>query len=154
MEIIGWEFQDQQVGREVISLVEKKLDIEFPSDYVDVALKYHGGSPSLEIFQISGHGKAVFGYLLSYDPDSSNYILEVYNDIIDRLPDKKVIPFANDPFGNFICFDYRKDADNPSIVFWEHEIAFDSSDLSLLYVASSFSELLEMLCFPDENSSD
>ena len=56
--------------------------------------------------------------------------MEVYNDYKDTLP-KKIIPFAFDPSGNLICFDYKAHEDSPIIVFWEHENAVEKEVLML-----------------------
>lgn len=71
------------------------------------------------------------------------YILDVYNDIKDRLL-KKVYPFAEDPFGNMICFDYRID-NEPQIVFWDSEISFDNAEGAIMPIAKSFSEFMDIL---------
>ncbi|CJH30980.1 SMI1 / KNR4 family [Streptococcus pneumoniae] len=47
-------------------------------------------------------------------------MLQTYNSIKDRLVDK-VYPFARDPFGNLLCFDYRNNPQSPTVVFWDHE---------------------------------
>lgn len=46
---------------------------------------------------------------------------EIPRDIF--TPPKKLVPFAFDPAGNLICFDYKNDKNNPVVVFWEHENA-------------------------------
>ncbi|MFH0347132.1 hypothetical protein ACHADS_11355 [Bacillus vallismortis] len=32
----------------------------------------------------------------------------------------EIVHLACDPFGNQICFDYRQNRENPSVVFWDH----------------------------------
>ncbi|MCY8426886.1 SMI1/KNR4 family protein [Bacillus vallismortis] len=54
-----------------------------------------------------------------------------------------IVPFACDPFGNEICFDYRQNKDNPSGVFWDHEIAYKYSDGALSHICDSFTELVD-----------
>lgn len=44
----------------------------------------------------------------------------IYEDVKEELLDN-LYPFANDFFGNFLCFDYRKNSTSPTIVFWYHE---------------------------------
>ncbi len=56
----------------------------------------------------------------------------------------KVIPFAEDPFANMLCFDYRKN-DQPKVVFWNHEKACDDKESAISYVCSTFTELMSML---------
>ncbi|MOA62389.1 SMI1 / KNR4 family protein [compost metagenome] len=73
-----------------------------------------------------------------------------------------MIPFAFDPAGNLICFDYKEREENPVIVFWEHEGAPEKSVLvnnegmdeeqaeetarkNIFYIADSFTEFLKKL---------
>ena len=47
-----------------------------------------------------------FGTLLTYDMDNDENIIEVFYDYNDTLP-SELVPFAFDPAGNLICFDYK-----------------------------------------------
>ena len=82
--------------------------------------KYDGGYPRPKIFDIPNQDENVFSKLLTFDLESRNSIIQVYEDIKDRLVDK-VYPFGKDSFGNHLCFDYRNNSQLPTIVFWEHE---------------------------------
>ena len=84
-----------------------------------------------------------FNNLLTFDLDSEYSILKIFSTLKSRLVEK-VFPFARDPFGNYICFDYRSGGD-PTIVFWEHEAASIDNDSAISKVCDSFSELLDML---------
>lgn len=126
-------------------------------------MDYNGAHVSPELFQVEGKEK-VFGTLLTYDVEDEEYILEIFNDYQDTLP-KKLIPFAFDPSGNLICFDYKdyKDyEDDPIVVFWEHENALEKEMLiqeeglteeqaeerereNVFYVAPTFTEFLDKL---------
>lgn len=57
---------------------------------------------------------------------------------------EKVIPFAEDLFGNMVCFDYRNNS-QPLIVFWEHEKAFSDKESAITHICNNFAELLNML---------
>ncbi|WP_338390700.1 SMI1/KNR4 family protein [Bacillus atrophaeus] len=61
-----------------------------------------------------------------------------------RLVDK-IIPFATDAGGNLFCFDYRMSSQEPVIVFWDHEIAYEDKESSISYVCDSFTELINKL---------
>lgn len=50
----------------------------------------------------------------------------------------KVIPIADDVFGNEICFDFRKGLSSPSIVFQDHEIAFEDPERAIFNVSLLF----------------
>ncbi|MFD1425200.1 SMI1/KNR4 family protein [Laceyella tengchongensis] len=57
----------------------------------------------------------------------------------------ELVPFADDPAGNFICFDYRTlVAGEPIVVFFYHKRDKDN----IKKIADSFSQFLEMLYEP------
>ena len=89
--------------------------------------------------------------LLSYDETQPHYILKEYRSIKTRLP-RKVYPIGSDPFGNYICFNYRENESNPCIVFWDHEKASPKTAIS--YVCDSFSELISKLYEADTSEID
>src|SRR5690606_3082757 len=104
-------------------------------------LKNNSGTPMPYSYDFEGRKGAVFDRLLSHDPNSPSYIVSTYNAVKDRLP-KGIYPFAEDTFGNLICFDYREDMENPSIVFWDHE---RPDHKNIFPVCSSFTDLLNKL---------
>lgn len=139
---IVWMFSYKPVSEDEIAAVESSLNIRFPEDYIECAKNSHGGNPSMQVYNFKGHQEAVFNSLLSLNPNENNYILDVYNDIKDRLVDD-VYPFADDPFGNFICFDYRKsEGSTPTVVFWDHELAHENPEKALFPICKTFTELL------------
>lgn len=142
-EKIEWEESESPVGRDAIEKLETELGVKFPEDYVLVALKSHGEYPNLDTYDFEGRNEAAFDRLLSLDPEEEDYIKTVIDDIQDRLV-PKIIPFAADPFGNYICFDYRKN-NNPTVVFWDHEKAYENPDSGLLPICNTFSELEDKL---------
>ncbi|MBT2216286.1 SMI1/KNR4 family protein [Virgibacillus dakarensis] len=121
MSTVEWRSWDEQVTRKEVESVGEKLGVKFPLDYIEVAMEYNGAHVSPELFQVEGKEK-VFGTLLTYDNEDDEHILEVFKDYRDTLPEK-IVPFAFDPSGNLICFDYKNHEDNPIVVFWEHENA-------------------------------
>lgn len=132
-----------------VSVVEQTLGITLPDDYKECAKKYGVGSPIPDVFDVRGRwgGEAVFNRLLTFDSADTYgyYIVDVWNNIKDRLIGD-IYPFADDIFGNSICFDYREGKDkSPKVVFWDHEIAYDSPEDAILYICDSFTELISSL---------
>ena len=89
-------------------------------------------------------------------------VMMTYKAFRERLPiPQKFFPFADDGGGNIYFFDYRKSANEPAIVFLDHERAVSKEDLieedleekplnewlneNLYYVCDSFSKLLDMI---------
>ena len=82
----------------------------------------------------------MFNHLPSLDKNECDYIFEILEDLQDRIDDQ-LFPFAEDGFGNLLCFDYSADK---TIVFWDHEKNYDDFK-ETTFVCSSFSSLIENL---------
>ncbi len=139
---IKWICENDALSNEFIGYTEEKLGIKFPLDFIRIAMQNDGGYPSPNRYTLN-ETQEIFNNLLSFDEDDISNIIQTYKDVEDRLLEN-VIPFAEDPFGNLICFDYRKN-DVPSIVFWDHEIAFSDKAKAIAFICDSFSDLLDML---------
>jgi hypothetical protein len=122
--------------------LQRIFGITFPKDYLECIKDNNRGYPHPKVFYV-GNNSEVFNNLLNCELDDTYGILAEYNAIKDRLPEK-VIPFARDPFGNLICFNYRESSE-PTIVFWEHETASRSKEAAIKKVCNTFTELLNML---------
>lgn len=176
-ERIKWNIYDAQLlDQALVEEVEKKLGVKFPKEYKECVIKYHGARPVQKLFNVEGMER-VFGKFLDYVKrySYSNTLLECYVNETDEqygtIP-TGVIPFADDPSGNYICFDYGENSVNPRIVFlnqdncisldiidgdWEESgIDIDEYESekeaiqvlqrqTLQFVANSFEEFLNML---------
>lgn len=143
--MVEWDFAESPVSEDQIHKIESKLGIKFPTDYIECVKKNGGGTPTPEVFDAGKRKEAVFGYLYSFHEDSNSYIMNAYNRYRDGRMAKGLIPFADDAFGNEICFDFRKNQHNPTICFWDHEIAFENSGKAVFYICDSFTELINSL---------
>jgi len=139
---IIWISENDIVNESIIENTESILGIKFPNDYIEVIIKNNGGYPRPNSFNLNGN-EEVFNYLLSFDEEDCSNIINTYNDTKDRLIEK-IIPFAEDPFGNMICFDYRNN-NQPVVVFWEHETAFNDKEEAIKYICGTFSDLMSIL---------
>ena len=68
-------------------------------------------------------------------------LVSIYEKFKDKLP-RDIVPFARDPFGDMICFDYRI-SKIPSIVFWR--VDKGKSEESIDFICDTFSDLLSSL---------
>lgn len=160
MSKIEWQFADEPVSEEYVKKTGNELGFEFPEDYISCVAINNGANVEPDLFNI-GNREKVFGTLLSYDKSNDEHIVDVYNSYRDTLP-IGVVPFAFDPAGNLICFDYKNHKDNPIVVFWEHENAWEKEMLikeeglteeqaeerareNVFYVAATFTEFLDKL---------
>ncbi|ASI73563.1 SMI1/KNR4 family protein [Bacillus cereus] len=160
MRKVEWQFADATVSEDFVGEIGNEIGVKFPNDYIKCVAVNNGANVEPEIFNVNNHER-VFGTLLSFDENSDEYIVEVYNDFSDTLP-KELIPFAFDPAGNLICFDYKNHEENPIVVFWEHEDAWEKEALmesegitaeeaekiareNVFYIADTFTDLLSKL---------
>ncbi|MFA0814270.1 MAG: SMI1/KNR4 family protein [Anaerofustis sp.] len=139
---IKWISENEVPSDQLIDDTEKKLGIQFPLDFLRIAKKYDGAYPVSNRYTLNGT-QEIFNNLLAFDINDISNIIQTYHDSKDRLIDK-LIPFGEDPFGNLICFDYRN-GDVPSIVLWNHEVAFSNKEKAITFICNSFSDLLGML---------
>jgi len=146
---VKWLFVLDPIGDKEISEVEDILGIRFPNDYKEWVKKHHGGSPKPSSFDFKDRKGAVFNNLLTFDRnDKYDYIVEVRN-IVEGMVES-IYPFAADPFGNFICFDFRgENSFHPKVVFWDHEVADNSSEKGISYICDNFTDLRYKLYNPE-----
>lgn len=160
--MIQWDrgYNPKDLKVEEVRYVEEEFKIKFPKEYVECILVNDGVTPEQSSVDF-GNNTRTFGLL------KCSRIIEVFKSIKDTLPNEgnKIIPMGEDPAGNKYCFDFRKNFNEPSIVFWYHEQAYSEEDFPnwelrgidiekkkeevLHYVCGSFNELLEKLRYPE-----
>jgi len=129
-----------------LSTLETAWNIVLPEDFKSVVQDSNRGCPAPYAFDTVKNKGRVFGGLLNFNLEEKGNVLEDYQVIKSRLPEK-VFPFAEDPFGNFICFDFNKNFKKPSVIFWNHEgrVIGGIDTYEIEFVADSFTELLNKL---------
>ena len=146
---IEWEVFDSPVNRNTVTEVENLLQVRFPEDFIIYAQQYHGGFPDKTEFNFTNvdgtKGLSGFDELLSFNTQRSNYIVEIYNSLSQSYFPKGIIPFGGEASGNYVCFDYRNNPAKPFIVLWQHDKHVSES---VIYVADSFTDFLQMLYEP------
>ncbi|MBS2970793.1 SMI1/KNR4 family protein [Metabacillus sp. KIGAM252] len=140
MKKVEWIQPDAPIADKEINLVEQYFGIEFPKDYKECVKKYNGGYPEPDVFKVGEDREEIFLCLLSYTSEESN-IVKVYDLGAGSFP-SGIFPFARDPFGNKICFDYRESKDSPEIIFLDHEL---EGEEAIYYVCETFTGLLDRL---------
>ncbi len=147
---INWIASGESIDRAVIDRYGEQLNVKLPEEYVGIALENNGAHPTLDVFDIKGREEAVFDSLLEFNPEAGPDIFQYYDILKSNSGIDRLLPFARDPFGNLICFDYRETDNNPPIVFWDHEADSDAGEEPLHFIANSFGEFLDMLYEPDD----
>ncbi|MCY9407703.1 SMI1/KNR4 family protein [Bacillus inaquosorum] len=147
MQSIKWRKRStfQEATNSQIKEVEEKLKIKFPTDYKEFIKDHNGCSPIDKKVVLFQDSRESINNLLSIgDPTRPIDLLSTIDNVKDRFVDK-IIPFATDAGGNLFCFDYRMSSQEPVIVFWDHEIAYEDKESSISYVCDSFTELINKL---------
>ena len=132
-----WLFAEPLKDTTVIGKVESIIGQSFPADFVEFILQHNAGCPKLCVFDTARVKERVFSRLLSFDENDKNNIFFDLRAFSDIMPKTSLVPFAIDPFGNCLCFDYNTTP--PTVVFWDHEVNETE------FVASTFTELLSKL---------
>jgi hypothetical protein len=156
---IIWE-NGNSISQNDIEKVEFELEVQFPYTFRELILENNYSQPSLYLFNTKKSTGNVIGRLLGFKESDKRYILDVINTLSDALQ-ANLIPFALDPGGNYICFDYRE-SKMPSIIFWNHEQSFkfvenrisipsdENFELhEIEFISNSFDEFLDIL-YEDE----
>jgi len=129
-ENITWK-RGEKLNESDIKEVEATFGITLPNDYKSIVIKNNNARPSISTFDTESSKGHVFKKLLSL---KKNDIETVYKakKVLSKI-DNTLIPFANDPAGNYLCFK------GDSVVYWQHE------DNSISKIANNFTEFLAKL---------
>ncbi|QKG84463.1 SMI1/KNR4 family protein [Kroppenstedtia pulmonis] len=141
MNKINWKYDEGLVGEKAVKKTEELLNTRLPEDFKKIATENDCGVPHPGRYSFND-GVMVFGQLFSIDPKRDNNIVEVTR--IGRSEhgmSDNIVAFADDPAGNFLCFDYSQlNNGYPAIIFWDHEIEGGDPET----ICSTFTELLNM----------
>ena len=131
-----WNCYNNGVTREDIEYIELELKIQFLKDFLNIIKEHDGGYPVPNRITIDGKDE-ILNNLVSFIKDDLSFILYIIKDT-ENFNKLKLIPLAEDPFGNLFCYSFKSGIHE--IVFWEHE-KIDATR----FVCNTFSELIEML---------
>ncbi|CQR55772.1 SMI1/KNR4 family protein [Paenibacillus riograndensis] len=140
MGVKSWLFYEELLDDTIITSVENNFGIVFPSDYKKCVEMYNGGYPNPNCFDMDNGEQGILNDLLSFI-DSDLNIMMFYNFAEESSIDG-LVPFARDPFGNLLCFDYRLNKTSPQVIFFDHE---EAGEEAVIPVCSTFTELLDGL---------
>lgn len=125
-----WRYVKPLAAESVIPGAEEKLGYHFVDSYKDFVKKYNGGRPPVSIFNTSASQERTIKSFLSLNATDVENILKMNKGVAEISA--KLVAFAIDNFGNYICFDKENDA----IVFLD----FESGETEL--IDETFSDFL------------
>ena len=137
---MNWNFVKNTVSIDNLKKIENELSCSLPSDFVKTVTIYNGGCPEKVRYDLLNVKEKVFDRLVNFDIKSKNNVLSIYQAIKKRTK-SNLIPFGEDPFGNYICFLFENN-NQYKIVFWDHE---QEASKSITFISNTFSEFIEKL---------
>lgn len=114
-----------------ITQIEQIWNVVLPPTFIEVVKQLNAGVPEPNAFDTDLSKGKSFAELLDFNLDDKENIIQEYNLISEVLPER-VYPFAANPGGNYICFDYTDAFAEPKIIFWNHEQRFEIEDNELV----------------------
>lgn len=135
------------ITEEDILNLEQSCGFKFPISYKSFMLRHNGGYPQSNKFVFTDfRGKqsdSLVDFFLPIGDEINDNIRRVYEYFTgeERLP-VGMLPIAYDPFGNMICINLT-DKLYGSLFFWDHELEFESNNLSL--ITNDFNEFVSSL---------
>jgi len=138
--MVRWTRLGNKITKEDIEYIEEETGLKLPKDYVACVLKHNGGRP----YPSTTKDDYIVHNLYSLSKQDSFPALYAFRERYKSEFQGLLFPFAGDPGGNEYCFKYgTKNDTEPVVVFCDHET------LDVEYVASNFTELLNMLVKSD-----
>ena len=128
---------------------------KLPDDYKEFIKKENGLIPSKRYFHFGNNEKVIDRFLAilailgekaeeAYDIGVVSTQLEGRIVFDEDYVGMQLIPIVALYGGDFLCLNYVKDTEKPSICIWYHEESYELEP-AVEFVANSFSEFLDML---------
>lgn len=128
-----WKYVKKIKDMNNISKFEEIYNFSLPNKYRKLIIKLNGGRPNKKLFKCINGTEHVIKSFLSFNYEDRDNIFKVNEWVKNQLL-KDYIIFANDPGGNFICFNKSGE-----IFYWQHE------NTSLLKIANNIEDFLQNL---------
>ena len=126
----NWKYVIAVSTENIFEEIEKAYTVNFSNELKKFILAHNAASPEKYHFVVNGIER-VFGAVLSVNKGEED-VDTIYTAF--RIMNKKeMIPFAIDPFGNYIC------CLNNEVLFWEHETE------NIISTGLDFSSFIESL---------
>ncbi len=139
---LEWKHLREEITIDTIRKVEGIFSVKFPIEYINLITKYHGSRPSPNIIKFSDNSSETLESFLSFDSKDDDYIEWFYKDNRHLFLDD-IVPFGTTKYIDLICFDYRNGRDvDPSIVYWNYDLALEDITESIFPICDSFAEFL------------
>ncbi|MCQ9327736.1 SMI1/KNR4 family protein [Neisseria dentiae] len=148
-----------EVDQHLIVKFANSLGVVFPETYISLISKYDYLYPEENIFDFTDYygvkeerDIVFFGYKQGFLDGASIHSYSKVDD--DYSYGKDIVAFGGSANGDYVCFDYRKGRENPSVVVMYHDDFYEDENgdtkMVVNYVADNFDDFLEMLHEPPD----
>ena len=113
--------------------IEKRYNIKLPKEYkqfYQYAIKEINNKVELHI------ENDILNIQKFLTVSEINDILEEYYDFFGY----DIIPIAETDYGDYICLYYKGNTQNPSIIYWNYELALENQEEGILFLYDSIYE--------------
>ena len=117
--------------------IEKKLNIRFPKVYMEL---YESDFEEIRKIQI----QADEDYIIIKKFLKAQEIDEILDEFFDYWG-YDIIPVAEAEYGDYICLWYKDNRNEPSIIYWNYELALENPVEGILFLYDSIHELITEL---------
>lgn len=111
---IVWKYKIDLVDENIFAEIEKKRGISIPEELKTLIRDANAATPDKYRYMLVATEK-VIGAILSFNKDEND--TDTVFTALEVIKDKNIIPFAIDPFGNYLCLELQ----SKEVVFWNHE---------------------------------
>lgn len=134
---LEWKYAKPISGTSQINQIAEKIGAELPKEYISLAEKNNGGRPSKKRIGTGNETLQLKSFLRVDNVDEFDTVVNVYNVI--KTIDSRLLPFADDSFGNFFCFFFYDKNATPSVVF------LDKENETFVEISQSFASFINEL---------
>jgi hypothetical protein len=118
-----------------LDCIEKKQNIKFPEEYKQL---YQSNFVTLNDRMEINTKEDIFRIRKFLSATEISDILEEFYDFLGY----DIIPVAEIDYGDYICLYYKEDAEEPSIIYWDYELALENAEEGISYLYSNAHEFI------------
>jgi cell wall assembly regulator SMI1 len=123
-----------------IDHLESKYNFSYPKDIRNHYLTYNGGETEKYVFVDKDGDEYIVQQFLPISSGNRDVASILDNLRGDNILPEWLIPFADEPSGDFYCFSI-KEGEEGEVYLWYHEVIYDPED-SYSFLANSIEEFI------------
>ena len=109
-----WNYKQPLIDSAAFEKFEQQYNVRIPEELKTFVVEHNEASPEKDAFD-SESGEHLFSDVLRFDSGETRKVTAY--DAMEEIQNKELIPFAKDPFGNYICLSLK----DGTVRLWDHE---------------------------------